>query len=152
VKILVTGGAGYIGSTVAAQLVEGGHQVTVFDNLSSGHAGAVPAGAEFVLGEILDREALGKLLDASHASLRDDFEVSSPALDAIVSCAQAHPACFGSRMTGAGFGGCAVALVEADKADDFVTKASASYTAETGLQPQVYVCRASDGARVVSGS
>ena len=57
-KILVTGGAGYIGSAVAAQLVAGGHQVMVFDNLSSGHAGAVPAGAEFVLGDILAREAL----------------------------------------------------------------------------------------------
>jgi UDP-glucose 4-epimerase len=61
-KILVTGGAGYIGSTVAAQLVAGGHQVTVFDNLSSGHANAVPAAAEFVLGDILDRAALGRVL------------------------------------------------------------------------------------------
>jgi UDP-glucose 4-epimerase len=61
-KILVTGGAGYIGSTVAAQLIEAGHQVTVFDNLSSGHRAAVPAVAEFVLGDMLDRMALDQVL------------------------------------------------------------------------------------------
>jgi galactokinase len=99
-----------------------------------------------------DPKALGKLLDASHASLRDDFEVSGPALDAIVRCARDHGACFGARMTGAGFGGCAVALVRADMAEDFETQVSAAYTAETGLQPQVYVCRAADGAHVVNGS
>lgn len=99
-----------------------------------------------------DPRALGELLDASHASLRDDFEVSSPALDAIVRHAQAHPACYGARMTGAGFGGCAVALVQEAKVDGFVTEVSAAYAAETGLQPQVYVCQASDGARVVTGA
>jgi galactokinase len=78
--------------------------------------------------------------------------VSSPALDAIVSCAQTHPACFGARMTGAGFGGCAVALVQADKAAAFGAEVSAAYTAETGLEPQVYVCRASDGARIVTSA
>ena len=59
-----------------------------------------------------DAAALGQLMIESHISLRDDFEVSSPALDAIVDCANAADGCFGARMTGAGFGGCAVALVE----------------------------------------
>ena len=99
-----------------------------------------------------DPQALGKLLDASHASLRDDFEVSNRDLDAIVSCAQTHSACFGARMTGAGFGGCAVALVRADLGDDFGAQVSVGYTSETGLAPQVYVCRASDGARIVMGA
>ena len=67
-----------------------------------------------------DVASLGKLMDQSHASLRDDYEVSSESLDAMVACAAAHPACYGARMTGAGFGGCAVAIVRADAADDFV--------------------------------
>ncbi len=58
-----------------------------------------------------DVRSLGALMDASHASLRDDFEVSSPALDRMVEIARAQPGCYGARMTGAGFGGCAVALV-----------------------------------------
>lgn len=61
-NILVTGGAGYIGSTVARQLLDAGHRVTVFDNLSSGHRAAVPEGAAFVRGDILDRAALDAVL------------------------------------------------------------------------------------------
>ena len=94
---------------------------------------------------------LGRLLDASHASLRDDFEVSSHELNVIVEVAQAHRACLGARMTGAGFGGCAVALVAEGGLADFVVHAIAGYTAATGLVPRVYVCRATDGAAVVRG-
>lgn len=97
-----------------------------------------------------DVQKLGLLMNASHISLRDDFEVSSPALDAIVSAAWAHPACYGARMTGAGFGGCAVALVKASEVDDFVQKVSAEYTRNTGYTPQVYISEAADGAAVVS--
>ena len=61
--------------------------------------------------------ALGVLMNKSHESLRDDYEVSSDALNAMVEIAQAHPACHGARMTGAGFGGCAVALVDAEAAE-----------------------------------
>ena len=63
-------------------------------------------------------------MNESHASLRDDYEVSSDALNAMVEAAQAHKACYGARMTGAGFGGCAVAIVRADAADDFVAATS----------------------------
>ncbi len=98
-----------------------------------------------------DAAALGRLLDASHASLRDDFEVSSHELNVIVEVAQAHRACLGARMTGAGFGGCAVALVAEGGLADFVVHAIAGYTAATGLVPRVYVCRATDGAAVVRG-
>ena len=63
-----------------------------------------------------DAVTLGKLMIESHISLRDDFEVSSPALDTIVDCANADASCYGARMTGAGFGGCAVALVQAESA------------------------------------
>lgn len=95
-----------------------------------------------------DAEAAGRLMNASHQSLRDDYEVSSPALDAMVEAAQAHPACYGARMTGAGFGGCAVALVRGDAAEDFTRCVSAEYTRRTGKIPSVYVCRAAAGAEV----
>ena len=65
---------------------------------------------------------VGELINASHISLRDDFEVSSEALDLMVDCALAAPGCYGARMTGAGFGGCAVALVESKYKDKFVKK------------------------------
>jgi UDP-glucose 4-epimerase len=63
-KLLVTGGAGYIGSVMTAQLLEAGHEVTVFDNLSKGHLPAVPAGASFVEGNLLDEERLKQVLTA----------------------------------------------------------------------------------------
>jgi galactokinase len=68
-----------------------------------------------------DARELGRLMDASHASLRDDFEVSTPALDALVEAARAHPAVYGARLTGAGFGGAVVALVAAGQ-DNAVRK------------------------------
>ncbi len=91
-------------------------------------------------------ETLGHLLDASHESLRDDFEVSSPALDAMVASARKDPACLGARMTGAGFGGCAVALVRVGKTEAFLTRVLADYQDATGLAPKGYVCRPSAGA------
>lgn len=96
-----------------------------------------------------DALALGKLMIESHISLRDDFAVSSPALDAIVDCANADASCYGARMTGAGFGGCAVALVQAESAHDFVERVSKCYIAATGNQPSLYVTRASQGAETV---
>ena len=96
-----------------------------------------------------DAPALGRLLDASHVSLRDDFQVSNRELDAIVEVAAVHPACLGARMTGAGFGGCAVALVRDDGTQAFVETVGAVYTARTGLTPRVYVCAATNGAEIV---
>ena len=96
-----------------------------------------------------DAAALGQLMIESHISLRDDFDVSSPALDAIVDCAKADESCFGARMTGAGFGGCAVALVEADDAPGFVERVSKCYIAATGNQPALYITQASGGAGVI---
>jgi galactokinase len=93
-----------------------------------------------------DVVAVGRLMDASHASLRDDFEVSSKELDAMVEIARAQRGCHGARMTGAGFGGCAVALVDASAAPDFATDTARRYEAATGKRPAVYVCSASEGA------
>ena len=96
-----------------------------------------------------DAAALGQLMNESHISLRDDFDVSSQALDIIVACANAETACYGARMTGAGFGGCAVALVKAGNAADFVDSVRKCYTAATKLTPAIYVSQASRGAETV---
>lgn len=93
-----------------------------------------------------DARELGELMNASHESLRDDFEVSSEALDVIVSIAREQPGCFGARMTGAGFGGCAVALVGAPSAGAFASGVASEYAARTGITPAVYVTGASSGA------
>ena len=97
-----------------------------------------------------DAAELGRLMDASHASLRDDFEVSSRELDIMVRCAQRVPGCLGARMTGAGFGGCAVALVDASAAEGFARAVAASYQASAGFTPNLYICTATNGAEVVS--
>ncbi len=97
-----------------------------------------------------DAVALGQLLSASHQSLRDDFEVSSRELDVMVMCAERELTCYGARMTGAGFGGCAVALVQADSAGQFAAAVTADYQRATGLQPSLYICQAMDGADTIA--
>jgi galactokinase len=94
---------------------------------------------------------LGQLFNASHASLRDDFEVTNEALNQIVACAQEQPACYGARMTGAGFGGCAVALVREENTREFASAVLAAYKQMSGLDASVYVCKASEGASLVQG-
>lgn len=93
-----------------------------------------------------DASRLGWLLNASHESLRDDFEVSSPELDHIVEAARSQKSCHGARMTGAGFGGCAVAIVRAHSVGEFSEAVAADYRVATGLQAAVHICKASDGA------
>jgi galactokinase len=97
-----------------------------------------------------DAVEMGRLMDVSHVSLRDDFEVSSPELDEMVACARQQTGCYGARMTGGGFGGCAVALVSAQSAAAFAQAAASCYQAATGLSPQMYVCKATNGAEVVA--
>jgi galactokinase len=96
-----------------------------------------------------DAAELGQLMNESHQSLRDDYEVSSDALNAMAESARAHPACYGARMTGAGFGGCAVALIRAEAAEDFVSRTAAAYGQRIGHTPAVYVCQATNGAEIV---
>jgi galactokinase len=98
-----------------------------------------------------DATALGELMDASHVSLRDDFEVSSDELNAMVACAQRQESCYGARMTGGGFGGCAVALIRAGDAHAFADIVATCYQAATGVTPNVYVCVGTNGAEVVEG-
>ena len=93
-----------------------------------------------------DAAALGELMNASHASLRDDFEVTGPALDAMTEVAQAHPGCFGARMTGAGFAGCCVALVDEAQLEGFLHDVAAAYAERTGETPALYPVRGAAGA------
>jgi galactokinase len=93
-----------------------------------------------------DVERFGELMNASHVSLRDDYEVSSKELDTLVELAWKQPGCLGARMTGAGFGGCTVNLVRAEAAEDFAEAVRSGYEQSLGLKGEVYVCQASDGA------
>ncbi len=96
-----------------------------------------------------DLQRFGVLMNESHRSLRDDYEVSSPQLDLLVSAAQAVPGVYGARLTGAGFGGCTVSLVDPGVVDDMIASVSDAYQNAFGRPPEIYVCTASDGARVL---
>ncbi|HTG41594.1 MAG TPA: galactokinase, partial [Methylomirabilota bacterium] len=96
--------------------------------------------------EANDLDAVGELFAASHASLRDLFEVGSPQLDALVEIAVAVPGVVAARMTGAGFGGCTVNLVHGDAVEALGIAVLAEYPAKTGLQPTILPVSAADGA------
>ncbi len=93
-----------------------------------------------------DLEAFGRLMDESHASLRDLYEVSSPELDALVAAAQKVEGVLGARMTGAGFGGCAVALVHEDAIREFEERVGREYQAKMVRSATFYACQVTDGA------
>jgi galactokinase len=97
-----------------------------------------------------DLRALGELFAASHASLRDLFEVSSAELDALVETALAVDGTAAARMTGAGFGGCTVNIVRLDALEDFRRAVLADYPRRTSLQPAVHVVRPVDGAQFIA--
>jgi galactokinase len=95
---------------------------------------------------------LGQLMYASHSSLRDDYEVSCPELDAVVDIARAigpKGGVIGCRMTGGGFGGCAVALVRADKVDAISRRVAAEYEQRTKIEPAIFVSRPAAGATLL---
>jgi len=97
---------------------------------------------------------VGRLMYASHASLRDDYEVSCPELDAVVDIARSigtKGGVFGCRMTGGGFGGCAVALVRTDGVESVMRTVEAEYKAKTSLTPTMFVSRPGQGARLLKG-
>mgnify|MGYP001142331379 CR=1 FL=1 len=93
-----------------------------------------------------DTAAVGRLMNESHTSLRDLYEVSCEELDLMAALAQSQPGCWGARMTGAGFGGCAVALVDRDAVDAFSQTVTTLYECQTCRTPSLYVCQASAGA------
>jgi galactokinase len=98
-----------------------------------------------------DAVGFGKLMIASHYSLKDLYEVSIPELDLLVSAASTIDGCYGARLTGAGFGGCTVNLVNTAKADRFCEYLKREYFRHTQKDLTLYRCQASNGARVVQG-
>ena len=92
-----------------------------------------------------DVELFGKYMNGSHDSLRDDYEVTGIELDTMVDEARKIKGVVGSRMTGAGFGGCTVSIVDADAVDEFIEKVGANYEAKIGLKPEFYVSEIGNG-------
>jgi len=99
-----------------------------------------------------DLKTLGRLMAEAHASYSRDFEASCVEADAMVALAQDLPGLIGARLTGGGFGGCTINLVERDVAEEFAEELGARYALETGIEPQVLICNASNGAHAVSRS
>jgi len=96
-----------------------------------------------------DIRSFGILMNECHASLRDLYEVSCAELNVMASIAQSIDSCYGARLTGAGFGGCTVNLVESDSVEDFANFLSKEYELETGIFPEIYITHASNGAELL---
>ena len=96
-----------------------------------------------------DYAAFGALMNASHVSLRDDYEVSCGELDTLVTLAREIDGCLGARLTGAGFGGCTVNLVERDRTEAFVQELPGRYERLTGIRGEIYACVPEEGVREV---
>lgn len=93
----------------------------------------------------------GKLMNESHISLRDDYEVTGLELDALVQAAWDQSGVLGARMTGAGFGGCAIAIVENNAIDDFIGQVGKQYQEKVGYPGEFYIAQISDGPKVLEG-
>ena len=93
-----------------------------------------------------DFHEFGRIMHDAHISMRDNYAASCVETDLLVELAARQPGCFGARITGGGFGGCTINLVAADHADRFVRNVRAGYEEATGIQADIYLSRASDGA------
>jgi len=94
-----------------------------------------------------DADRFGHLMYQSHASLRDDYEVSCRELDLLVHLASSSPGVYGARMTGGGFGGCTINLVKTDVAETFKAHIAEAYSGATGITPEIYICEPAQGAQ-----
>ena len=97
-----------------------------------------------------DLNAFGQLMNESHASMRDDFEISCAELDLMVDLAHASGEVLGARMTGGGFGGCTINLMKAGDHADFIQHIAEKYASETGIVPEIYICEIGDGVEEVN--
>ena len=98
-----------------------------------------------------DLSKFGELMYQSHDSLRNDYEVSCPELDSMVSIASAAPGVVGARMTGGGFGGCTINLVKSNDVDAFRAQVAGEYQKQTGITPEIYVTTSSEGVSEITG-
>ena len=92
-----------------------------------------------------DVNKIGRLMSESHQSLKNDYSVSSKELDIMVQIAEKEAGCFGARMTGAGFGGCAIALIDQSFKEQFMKNVFNNYFLKTGIKPMIYICSPSNG-------
>lgn len=107
------------------------------------NARVIAAGKAF---EAEEWETVGHLMDESHVSMRDDYEITCPEVDGLVAIARKQPGVLGTRMTGGGFGGCTVSLVEEGEVESFIATVGAAYEKATGLKAQIFACTPSEGA------
>jgi galactokinase len=96
-----------------------------------------------------DLVACGRAMNASHISMRDDFEITCPEVDMLAGLAQTVKGVYGSRMTGGGFGGCTISLIEASAVDKASQMLTDGYRIGMGRDVDIYVCAPSDGARLI---
>ena len=111
------------------------------------NARVLAAGTALEKGDLV---AFGQLMNRSHLSLRDDYDVSCKELDLMVELAQAVPGVYGARMTGGGFGGSTVNLIAAESVDEFKQTVARGYEDATGLTPEIYICTATEGVGEVN--
>lgn len=113
----------------------------VYENMRT-----IKALEELKLGNL---EAFGQLINQSHISLRDDYEVTGIELDSLVEAAWKQPGVLGARMTGAGFGGCAIAIVRNEEVDNFIENVGADYLDKIGYEAEFYAASIGDGAKEI---
>ena len=94
-------------------------------------------------------EEFGRLMNASHRSLKDDYEVSCPEIDLLTELAWKIPGVLGSRITGGGFGGCTVSIVKNDAVEAFIDQVGRAYREQTGHEAEFYVVDIGDGAQLL---
>jgi len=111
------------------------------------NARVLAAGTALARGDLV---AFGQLMNRSHLSLRDDYDVSCNELDLMVELAQAVPGVYGARMTGGGFGGSTVNLIAVESVDEFRQTVARGYEEATGLTPEIYICTATEGVGEVN--
>jgi len=113
----------------------------VYENMRT-----IKALEELKLGNL---EVFGQLINQSHVSLRDDYEVTGVELDSLVEAAWKQPGVLGARMTGAGFGGCAIAIVANGEVENFIANVGAAYLEKIGYEAEFYVASIGDGAKEI---
>ena len=151
VKVLNKNGVNikYLGELTVAEFEKVKHYITDEEQLKRATHAVTENERAKVAVEFLKKDDIaefGKLMNKSHISLRDDYEVTGLELDSLVKAAWEEKGTVGSRMTGAGFGGCTVSIVENDYVDSFIKNVGKKYKEKTGLEASFYIANIGDGA------
>ena len=151
VKVLNNNGVNikYLGDLTVAEFEKVKHYITDEEQLKRATHAVTENERAKVAVEFLKKDDItefGKLMNKSHISLRDDYEVTGLELDSLVEAAWEEKGTVGSRMTGAGFGGCTVSIVENDYVDSFIKNVGKKYKEKIGLEASFYIANIGDGA------